>query len=362
METLTGRERIANIIQHQPVDRIGVFEHFWDDTPGNWREAGHIGANESMEDHFDLDMALFWSFNFVADLDFEPELLSETDTTYVQRDGNGAVLRWHKVNQTTPEHVDYLVRDRQSWETYAKPRLTTDPRRIDFEGYRMARRQAAEADRFFCWSGVNVFELMHPVVGHENLLIGMALDPDWIGDMVAVYSQVTIELQEMLFAQEGYPDGIWYYEDMGFKQHPFFSPHMYRSMIQPGHIRTIDWAHGKGLPVIMHSCGYIAPLLPDMIEAGVDCLQVIEVKAGMDLLELHRAFGQRLSLMGGMDVRVLYTNDEDVIAEELKSKIPVVKEGFGYVLHSDHSIPVDVSYDSYRYFLDRGKELGSYEA
>jgi uroporphyrinogen decarboxylase len=110
----------------------------------------------------------------------------------------------------------------------------------------------------------------------------------------------------------------------------------------------------------MHSCGFVEPLLPGMVEAGIDCLQVIEVKAGMDLLRIYREFGDRLSLMGGIDVRVLYSNDFGRIDAELLAKIPTVKGRFGYVLHSDHSIPNTVRYDSYRYFVDRAMELGRY--
>jgi len=206
----------------------------------------------------------------------------------LQRDGNGALLRRHKLHDSTPEHVDFLVKDRQGWEEYARPLLNADPRRIDFEGYRKAKQHAAEHKRFFAWSGINVFESMHPVCGHEYMLMGMALDPEWVKDMVTTYSRLTLELQEILFAQEGYPDGIWYYEDMGYKQHPFMSPRMYREIIQPGHSLTIGWAHEHKLPVIMHSCGFVEPLVPGMLEAGIDCLQVIEVKAGMDLLRLYR--------------------------------------------------------------------------
>ncbi|HOT49510.1 MAG TPA: uroporphyrinogen decarboxylase family protein, partial [Candidatus Hydrogenedentes bacterium] len=102
------------------------------------------------------------------------------------------------------------------------------------------------------------------------------------------------------------------------------------------------------------------PLVPGMMESGVDCLQVIEVKAGMDLLRLHADYGDRLSFIGGMDVRVLYTNDRAAIERELAGKIPEVKRHYGYVLHSDHSIPDQVEYESYRYFVERGLELGTY--
>jgi uroporphyrinogen decarboxylase len=188
----------------------------------------------------------------------------------------------------------------------------------------------------------------------------MALDPDWVRDMADTYARLTVELQEILFAEEGYPDGIWYYEDMGFKQRPFMSPQMYREIVFPAHKYTMDYAKSQNLPVIVHSCGYVEPLIPGMIEAGVDCLQVIEVKAGMDLLKLHKEFGDRLSFMGGIDVRVLYTNDKVQIDAELEKKIPTVMRGFGYALHSDHSIPNTVDYPIYRYFIDKGLELGTY--
>jgi len=252
------------------------------------------------------------------------------------------------------------VKERAAWEERIKPLLKPDPRRINFEAYRAAKRHAAEKGLFFCWSGVNVFEIIKDVTGHEYMLMGMALDPGWIQDMAMTYAGLILQLQEILFAREGYPDGIWYYEDMGFKQRPFMSPDMYGRIIQPAHAKTFGYAHEHGMPVIVHSCGFVEPLLPGMIESGINCLQVIEIKAGMDLLKLHREHGKKIAFMGGIDVRTIYTNDRAVIDRELESKIPLVKEGYGYVLHSDHSIPVTVTYDTYRYFVDKGLELGRY--
>lgn len=357
---LTSVERISRILRRKPADRIGLFEHFWGDTLKRWTEEGHLREGESPEDHFGFDIALRWPFNATCRLDYTPEIIEETEETVLARDGNGAVLRRHKKHDATPEHVDFLVRDRTTWEEHAKPFLTPGRDRIDFQAYRDARRAAAEKQRFFCWCGTNVFELMHPVCGHEYVLLGMALDPDWVKDMVATYCDLTLNLMEILFAEEGAPDGLWFYEDMGFKERPFISPAMYREIIQPAHKRCADFAHARGLPVIMHSCGYVEPLVPGMIEAGIDALQVIEVKAGMDLLRLYHIFGDRLSLIGGIDVRTLYSNDPAVIDAELRAKVPVVKAGNGYVLHSDHSIPDQVSYASYRHFVDRGMEIGQY--
>lgn len=356
---MTGKERMTKILNHQPVDRIAVYEHFWNDTHKYWAEQGKIGINENLDEHFKFDMSECWPFNLMLDLDYEPEIIAETEDTITQKDGNGAILKRHKWHDTTPEHIGYTVTEKEDWDK-VKHLLTADPRRINFEAYRKAKKEAADAGRFFCWSGVNVFELMHPVCGHENMLVGMLLEPEWIDEMCRMFTDVTLQMQEMLFQQEGYPDGIWYYEDMGFKQKPFMSPEKYIELIMPSHKRTCDYAHSHNLPVIMHSCGFIEPLLPHMIEAGIDCLQVIEVKAGMDLLKLHKLYGDKIAFMGGIDVRVMYTNDRSLIDKELQEKIPIVKQGFGYMLHSDHSIPKTVEYETFRYFLDKALELGTY--
>ncbi|MDD5598855.1 MAG: uroporphyrinogen decarboxylase family protein, partial [Victivallaceae bacterium] len=295
-----------------------------------------------------------------AEVDFENEIIEEDEETILERDGNGAILRRHKLHNATPEHVDFLVKDRKGWEEHIKPLLRPGRDRINFAEYRQLRNDAAGKGRFYYLGGTNVFELMHPVCGHEYMLMGMGLDPDWIKDMVETYSELVINLMEILFAEEGKPDGVWFYEDMGFKGRPFMSLDMYREMIQPGHKKTIDFVHSLGLPVIMHSCGYIEPLLPGIIESGVDCLQVIEVKAGMDLLKLKREFGDKLVFCGGMDARHLAANDIDAVRSELHEKIPAVKVGYGYILHSDHSIPTDCNYETYRYFVDEGLKLGKY--
>ena len=360
---MTGIERINRILKRQPVDRIGLFEHFWGDTCKLWLEQGHIRQGEDLADHFGFDISVSWVCTTLADLDFVPITLEETDETRLVKDGNYATLRRHKLHDTTPEHVDYDVKERQAWEALIKPKLLRSEdyeRRINFEVYRQARNAAAARNRFFCWGGVNVFECMHPVCGHEHMLVGMALDPDWVADMANTFADLQIHLLETLFAREGKPDGIWFYEDMGFKERPFMSPDMYRELIYPAHRKTVDFCHGQGLPVIMHSCGFVEPLLPHMLEAGIDCLQVIEVKAGMDPLRIHRNYGDRLSLCGGMDARNLVKNNRDAIRAELALKIPVLKSNNGYILHSDHSIPETCTYETYRFFVDEGLRLGTY--
>ena len=192
------------------------------------------------------------------------------------------------------------------------------------------------------------------------MLMGMALDPDWIKDMCEVYADLTINLMEITFAEEGTPDGIWFFEDMGFKHKPFMSPAMYKDIVWPAHKKTFDYAHSLGLPVVVHSCGFVEPLIPALIEAGMDCLQAMEVKAGMDLLKLKKNFGEQITLIGGLDVRTMVANDRRAIEAELKKKLPIAMKAGGYVVHSDHSIPPQVEYDTYKFFAERSLEIGTY--
>lgn len=355
---MTSRERIAAQLARKKVDRIGVSEGFWKETTDKWRSEGKLDSSPAI--HFDFDIAACGAIEFVADIKFKRVILEEDEDTYLEEDGNGAKLRWHKKHASTPEHVGFLVNNRADWEKYTKPLLKSVEERIDFIEYRNSKKNAEAMDKFFCLNFAHAFELMKNVTGHVNMLMGMALDPDWIKDMVMTYSQMMVDLMDMLFEREGYPDGLFIYEDMGFKHKPFMSPAMYDDIIKAGHKLTIDYAHSKGLPVIMHSCGYIEPLLLGMIEAGIDCLQAMEVKAGMDVVKLYKQFGDQISFMGGFDVRILEKNDKELIDKELNRIIPVVGQNYGYILHSDHSIPNSVEYDTYKYFVERGIELGTY--
>jgi len=357
---VTSKERMANALQRQWVDHIPVVINPWETTIRKWRQEHHIGPDEDVYEHFDQDLRTGGWINSIADPDFTPLVLEETEETILTLDGNGAKLRRPKKHEGTPEHVDFTVKDRQGWLQYVKPHLLdVNERRLPMTKYQQERSLAQEKQRFFCWAGIAPFEQIHPMCGHEHMLMGMALDADWIKDMVLTYARFTIAHLETLFSKAGKPDGVYFFEDMGFKLRPFMSPAMYREIVQPGHKLLFDFSHSQNLPVIVHSCGFVEPLVPGLIAAGMDCLQAMEVKAGMDLLRLFRQYGDRIAFFGGMDTRTLISNDLDRIEEELQRKIPpILENGGGYILHSDHSEPPEVEYATMRFFVDRGREIG----
>ena len=105
--------------------------------------------------------------------------------------------------------------------------------------------------------------------------------------------------------------------------------------------------------MVLHCDGFVEALIPSLIEAGIDCLQPIETKAGMDLVKLKRRYGERLAFIGGMDARVLETNDLAAVRRELESKLPAAMAQSGYVLQVDHSVSSLVEYETYRYFVEQ---------
>lgn len=359
---MTSIERITNTLNHKPVDTIAISLTPWPETIERWTEQGHIREGDNIREireHFGCDIHDNGWLKTIANLDFKPQILEETEDTVLTLDGNGATLRTHKHKSRTPEHFDYKVKDRNGWEEYIKPFITqTDRRRLNAEEYRKDKQFAAEHERFYCWGGVAPFEMMHPVCGHEYLLMGMALDPDWVREMVIVYTDFVIRHLEILFAEEGTPDGMFFFEDMGFKFKPFMSPQMYKEIIQPGHKRLFDFSHSLGCKVIVHSCGFVEPLVPGLIEAGMDCLQAMEAKAGMHLPGLFEMYGDKIAFFGGIDTRTLISNDRAEIDRELNEKmLPVIKGGGSYILHSDHSEPPEVNYETMRYFFEKGREI-----
>ena len=184
MDKLTSRERIERMLAHKSLDRIPVYEHFWDETRKAYVDQGFVSKDVSLEEHLGLDINEIWPFVYMIDIDFKDEVVEETEDTVLIRDGNGALLRRNKHQESTPEHVDYRIKTRKDWEEVRELLVNIDERRIWFEGYHTFKERARKNNRFFVWAGMHVFELMHRVLGHENMLVAMALEPEWIKDMV----------------------------------------------------------------------------------------------------------------------------------------------------------------------------------
>jgi uroporphyrinogen decarboxylase len=196
------------------------------------------------------------------------------------------------------------------------------------------------------------------MIGTEEMLIAMFDDPDWVVDVFDTYLNVSLDLCQRIL-DEGYEfDGIFWYDDMGYKGSPFFSPSAYRELLKPFHKKAVDWAHERGMVAELHSCGFIEPLLPDILETGVDMLNPLEVKAGMDPHRLKSQYGEKLAFHGGINAQLW--DDIELVKAEMERIIPIMKEGGGYIFASDHSIPNSVSFENMTEIAALAHKLGKY--
>lgn len=132
--------------------------------------------------------------------------------------------------------------------------------------------------------------------------------------------------------------------DFGTQISLLVGPEQFRQFILPHYKRLIDLAHSYGLPVVVHSCGSIIKLIPDLIQAGIDGLHPLQALAsGMDAENLQNNFGGQIAFMGGVDTQQLLPNGTD---EEIKNEVKRLKRVFSenYIVSPSHEgLQMDIS-------------------
>lgn len=355
MPELTTRERMLLTLEHKEADHAPITDHPWPTTLVRWRQEG-MPADVSFEDHFDLDR--YASLHVDNSPRYPQRVIEETEEYITEFTEWGATLRNWKKHGSTPEHVDFTVKDPDSWAK-AKARMRPDPDRVNWDEidriYKEAREEGAWVSAVF-WFG---FDVAHSYfVGTETMLIAMAMQPEWVSDMFNHYLDVAIPLWDMVWERGYHFDEVFWYDDMGYKGTAFFSLDMYRNLLKPVHKRACDWAKAHGLTTRLHSCGNVSALIPDLLEIGLDALNPIEVKAGLDPVALKKQYGDSLTFQGGLNA-VLYDKPEKMW-DEMRRVIPEMKKGGGYIIGSDHSVPETVGLEEFGEFVKLAKELGSY--
>lgn len=352
---MTPRERVLCALEHRKPDRVPIHDSPWDTTVVRWHQEG-LPAGCTPTDYFGY---AFRAFDFDISFQLPEVVLQETDAYTIVRNSLGAVVKNWKHATSTPGYLDFAIKDRRSWEEY-KPLLSWNDRRVDWQSS-FARFQAEKEAGWFChFAGAMGYDRSQGFVGSERLLMAMIDDPAWVRDMFATGVQLLMDGAEEMMGRGFAFNGAFLYDDMGYRNGPLFSPRMYRELLFPFHKRIVDFFHGKGLKVILHSCGCVKPLIPDLIKAGFDCLQPLEVKAGMDLIELKRLYGDHLAFMGGIDVRLMALDDPKPLEEEIRRKFAVAMKDGAYIYHSDHSVPDNVSFANYCRAMEMVEKYGRY--
>jgi len=355
---MTSRERIKTTLEHREPDRVAVQDSPWGSTVSRWHREG-LPEEIPVDEYFNYELV-----QLGADLSarFPIQILEKSEKYILTTTPDGGQRKNFRDYSTTPEVVDALVKTKDDWLKF-KPRLQPDYKRIDWAALYNQYHQAKADGKFICFSGAISFDRCQALMNSEQLLVLMAEDPETAKDMFDTVGNLTVETCKMLL-KEGYEfDGGFFYNDMGYKNSSLFSPKMYRELIFPIDKYIFGFCHENGMKTILHSCGNVKPLIPSLIEAGLDCLQPLEVKAGMDVIELKKLYGDKLSFMGGIDVRKMVgaAADSTAIEEEIKTKFEAAKKGGGYIYHSDHSVPKNVSFQEYQKVMELVKKYGIYQ-
>ena len=352
---MKSRERYARMYEHREADRIPITDSPWGGTIRRWQNEG-MPVGVDWREYFGVDKMAGIGVDITPR--YPTKVIEETDRYVISTTPWGVTLKNFKQEDSTPEFIDFKVTTPEAWED-CKSRMVPSRDRVNWDYLAKAYpKWQAEGDWISAgfWFG---FDVAHSwMVGTETMLIAMVEEPEWAMDMFNHYLDMCIAQFDMIW-DAGYKfDQINWPDDMGYKNTTFFSPKLYQEILKPIHKRAVDWAHSKGIYAHLHSCGDVMTLVPDLIDIGIDALNPLEVKAGMDSIKLKKEYGDKLVLHGG--INAVMWDDKDAIVSEIERLIPILKENGGYIFSSDHSIPNSVSLENFKTIVETVKRCGAY--
>jgi hypothetical protein len=372
---MTIRERFLALMEYQPLDRVPNHEvGVWEQTKDRWEREG-LNIHDLTWDwftgceYFDLDLREYIPVHYGMLPPFDVETLEETERHIVYRHANGIITRALKDGESRgmrlsmDQYIDFPVHDRDDFRKLKKrynPHLSGR-----YPSYWKDLRLPAWKDRqHVLVLGANCSTLgfywrAREWMGTEGVSYAWYDQPDLMHEMMEFVADFTIEVSKPVL-QEVTPDYIFINEDMAMKNGPLLSPRTYRQFIFPHMRRLVDFFKRSGVPyIIVDTDGNSEPLIPLLVEAGVDGLWPLERASDMDPLAIRRKYGRDLRLWGGVDKREL-TKDKAAIDAHLRSLAPLIEDG-GFIPTVDHLVPPDVSLENFKYYMEQ-KQLLLYGA
>jgi uroporphyrinogen decarboxylase len=376
---MTHRERILAALKHKTPDRVPL------DLGGTGATTITIEAHERLRAHLGLpsepspvvfsarsstvvpDEVILRRF----DIDARPlrigsavdrperelsqdRLLDEWGVTWAKHAGT------HYINSDGPfcHLADPALHDLEKFD-WPDP---ADPGR--FEGLReRARKLHEETDYAVILNfGIGPVHQCQYVRGYAAWLEDLLLRPVFAEALIDRITDIAIQITDRALEEAGeYVDLVMSGDDIATQNATLVRPDLYRRMIKPRHKALANAMKRHGKPIIFHSCGSVYPLIPDLIEVGIDALNPVQVSAAdMGTERLKREFGRDLAFWGGIDThRVLPTGTPAEVREEVKRRIDHLNDNGGYVLSSVHNIQPEVPPENivamYEAALDYGR-------
>ncbi len=195
--------------------------------------------------------------------------------------------------------------------------------------------------------GGNMFEIPQMLFRMDNYLLDVAMNPDKVAQFSdALYNHHIKNLEKWMKAVGPYIDVVLFGDDLGGQWGPLIGPETYREFYKPYHQKM--WQKAKALAdvkVQLHCCGGVYELLPDMIEAGLDAINPVQIScAGMDSRRLKSEFGDRLTFWGGgCDTQhVLPDGTPEEVRKHVMEQVSIFRNGGGFVFQQVHNIMANV--------------------
>ena len=372
--TLRKLERMRKTLSHQEADRVPISDFFWGGFVRRWRQELGLPADASPYYYYDLD----WIVT-VPNMDpwIRPfETLKESPEEVTVKTGFGAIMR--KVYDfPMPEFIGWELDTLEKLEAAVATFDRADDKRRYFSAG--DNQIAGVGDGFernsppwvntvnALWPDFPVFgsiievtECMTRLIGPENHFLWVGMEPERMGAVIARIGQFYLDCAKaQIAAAEGKLDGFVIWGDIAYKNCTFMDPEFWREHYKPWVKAISDHAHANGLMVIYHGCGNVNSVIEDFAEIGIDAYNPLEVKAGMDAVELRRRLGHRLGFCGNSDVMIWEKGDLAAIKREVLRKLNAARGG-GFIFQSDHSVASDVSGQTYDYIVKLVREYGKY--
>ncbi|MDX2109182.1 MAG: uroporphyrinogen decarboxylase family protein [Verrucomicrobiota bacterium] len=276
-------------------------------------------------------------------------LLSEDDSTRVIRDTFGRTMVLPKKVATIGLPQDFPMAEAGDWDRVSDWfRVEAD--RVDEKALATCReeREAGGVVRLYIWGA---YDIMRQLMGDENACVALSDEPDAIRKILAQIGDMQ-EASIRKIMQTTPIDILFVHEDFAGRSGPLIGPKTIRELFNPYYRRMWALAQMGGARIFdIDSDGYVDPVIDALLESGINCLHPVQPTGGTDMVKLRKKYGTRLTLRGGIDKFAL-TRGKSAIDEELDYRLDPCLRGGGTMFGLDHRIPLEVSLEAYRYYVD----------
>jgi uroporphyrinogen decarboxylase len=332
-----ARRRVRAALARRPADRVPIW--LWLHPETTRRVAAHLRiAPAAVADVLGDDIRQAWVANNYAmeGIVHEHDGDTHTDDWGIEWVKDGP---FNQIRRYPLEHADEAAVRAYRFPYERVPALLATLEPV------VARR----AEYFIgCDVSPCVFEMACRLRGMEGALLDLAEAPALAAHLLGECAAFAQRLAEDACAR--FPlDWLWTGDDVGGQQALMLSPAQWREFVKPHLARIVAVGKARGLPVAFHCCGAIRPIIPDLIEIGVDVLNPVQCNCpGMDPLELKREFGRSLAFMGGVDTQRLLPcgTPREVRHATERLLAGMTADGGGYILAASHAVPPETPLDN----------------